>query len=401
MRILSVDDSEVKQEALKGVCSECRRDCSFVPVGSILEARRALSKEQFDVMLLDVVIPNIDGLQVNEFGGIELLKELHQNRTVIMPKYIIIITEYSDILDRIATFTDKSYVNAIKYDSSNIEWQERLTSFLSQIDRALSEPQINDYFMAVICALRDPELEEVKKWPIKWVGYNEPGDRTNYYVGEYKGEKIICAASHEMGMPAASVLATKMIHKFKPRYLAMSGIAAAVSREELSYGDVMIADPCFDYGSGKRVFEDGKSIFKPDYRQIRLDRAVAQMIEKIQNNRDLLDGIQRKFEYIKPKVPLTIHIGHFGSGSSVLADPSKIKEVKEHERKFMGFDMEAYGVMLAGELTGEPATVPIVLKSVSDFGDDNKNDEYQRYASYTSAQVLFHLLDMMISDIEE
>ena len=58
--------------------------------------------------------------------------------------------------------------------------------------------------------------------------------------------------------------------------------------------------------------------------------------------------------------------------------------------------MEAYAVMLAGTLSSMPQTTAIVMKAVSDFGDDQKNDNYQQYASYTSARVLQLLLDELL-----
>jgi nucleoside phosphorylase len=50
--------------------------------------------------------------------------------------------------------------------------------------------------------------------------------------------------------------------------------------------------------------------------------------------------------------------------------------------------MEAYALFAATEEAGEPRPVPLVLKSVVDFADGKKNDQFQAYGSYASAQML-------------
>ena len=126
---------------------------------------------------------------------------------------------------------------------------------------------------------------------------------------------------------------------------------------------------------------------KPDFRQIRLDDSVTKVIQNISSQKEVLSEIFEQCAYEKPENSLQIKIGPFGSGAAVVTDTTIIDQVTEHSRKFLGFDMEAYGVMLAGYISNSPKTTPIVMKSVSDFGD-GKDDRYQKYASYTSAQVL-------------
>lgn len=54
-------------------------------------------------------------------------------------------------------------------------------------------------------------------------------------------------------------------------------------------------------------------------------------------------------------------------------------------RKIVGVEMEGYGVMLAGRACGQPKPSVLIAKSVCDFGDVEKDDQYQRYAAHTSA----------------
>lgn len=172
----------------------------------------------------------------------------------------------------------------------------------------------------------------------------------------------------------------------------MTGIAAGVDSKKLHFGDILIADPCFDYGSGKRSFEagePGKSVFCPDYNQRRLDGKVLQLFEQFAADDNISDRIGKECpgDIKRPAGLPHIHIGDFASGAAVLTDPSVISGILEHARKLLGFDMEAYGVMLAGDLSSEPKSIPVIIKAVSDFGDQEKSDDYHAYAAYTSAKM--------------
>jgi nucleoside phosphorylase len=68
--------------------------------------------------------------------------------------------------------------------------------------------------------------------------------------------------------------------------------------------------------------------------------------------------------------------------------PSLIDEIVAHNAKVIGVEMETYGVFLAARLCSGPRPHALSVKSICDFGDLTKNDEYQRYAGYTSARFL-------------
>jgi nucleoside phosphorylase len=51
--------------------------------------------------------------------------------------------------------------------------------------------------------------------------------------------------------------------------------------------------------------------------------------------------------------------------------------------------MESYSIFYAAIRSIHPKPIPFIIKSISDFGDSNKNNphknEHQEYAAYTSA----------------
>ncbi len=55
--------------------------------------------------------------------------------------------------------------------------------------------------------------------------------------------------------------------------------------------------------------------------------------------------------------------------------------------------METFGVYYATSHSSEPQTKAISIKSMSDYGDGKKNDKYQKYAAYTSAQFVYQFIN--------
>lgn len=387
--VLIVDDNDVRAEQTRAILDEVGIPESHITCATcIIDAKRVLTKTKYDVMLLDLVLPKRNDTAPESDGGIELLREIMSLDVYKMPSRVFVLSEFDEAIQKTSELTHELTFAVIKYDSTRDEWRSRLKNYIDQIIRVKTEDiKDYDYDAAIICALEDPELNEIKRLPFDWEPYNILGDSTDYFIGKYRDKKLICAASYEMGLSSAAILSTKIITVFRPKYLFMTGIAGGVDNNELHFGDVMVADPCFDYESGKKIYENGKSTFKPDYRQIRLDDAVHQMIRRLSTQRDILNAIKEACAYEKPSESLQIKMGPFGSGAAVLSDETVIDRVKNHNRKFLGFDMEAYAVMLSGALSSTPKTVPVVIKAVSDFGT-NKSNQYQKYAAYTSARVL-------------
>ncbi len=69
----------------------------------------------------------------------------------------------------------------------------------------------------------------------------------------------------------------------------------------------------------------------------------------------------------------------------MIADPTEALRYRETQRKIIGLDMEMYATFYAAHHSCRPAPHPIGLKSVCDFADEKKGEEFQPYAAYTSA----------------
>jgi nucleoside phosphorylase len=190
-----------------------------------------------------------------------------------------------------------------------------------------------------------------------------------------------------MGMSAAAVLAMKMIITFRPRYISMSGITAGIPGKT-RLGDIIVADPSWDWGSGKWIFKDGKISFLQSPHQMSLDTAIRNKLRLFSADKITLAKIQSDWPGETPPNELVMHIGPLASGASVLSDGITIDQVKQQHRELLGVEMETYGIYVAADEAPSPKPSFFALKSVVDFANGEKNDKYQKYASYTSAQAL-------------
>lgn len=199
-------------------------------------------------------------------------------------------------------------------------------------------------------------------------------------------------------MTAACVTASKLIHRWRPKYLVMTGIAAGTS-DSLEFGDVVIAETCYDYGSGKiHEVEGGPRKFIPSPRQLSICpklKALLQQWESTQRCMKEIGTSWTKSGEVRP----SLRLGVVATGAAVVESESLIEEIKEHSRKVVALEMEAYGVFQAAHLSTHPKPRIFVAKSISDFASPAKNDDAQRLAAFTSAEFV-HAFFTQEADLE-
>ena len=95
---------------------------------------------------------------------------------------------------------------------------------------------------------------------------------------------------------------------------------------------------------------------------------------------------------------MNAHVGPIATGAVVLEDPSVVEMIQSQHRETLGIEMEAYGVALAANLSSLTPPKSIIMKSVCDFADPKKNNEWQDYAAYTSAQLAMKFIENDLYD---
>ena len=61
-----------------------------------------------------------------------------------------------------------------------------------------------------------------------------------------------------------------------------------------------------------------------------------------------------------------------------------------------GVEMESYGVAYAVSHAPDPKPHAVIAKSICDFADERKNDNYQKFAAFTSCGFIKDLLENVL-----
>lgn len=132
-----------------------------------------------------------------------------------------------------------------------------------------------------------------------------------------------------------------------------------------------------------------------NYHELPLDADMQATVTRIQQDRDLLNEIEQGFPYNagKPDTRLQVHLGPIASVPAVLSSKDEVDKIQKHCRKLLGIEMEGYGVFYAANNSAHPRPkYTMLIKSVSDYADPDKTDNYQEYAMYTSAAFARHII---------
>lgn len=247
--------------------------------------------------------------------------------------------------------------------------------------------------LAIVCALEFPELSAVTKafgGDTPWRIVGDPG-HTHVYrettITTVTGSslRVIATAATSMGLTAAAIATTQLIMQFRPRLVAMIGIAAGTRSGKKQFGDVLIADPSVDYASGKLIMEDGARRLQPDPYPLGLNARLRSVLQRYRSAPALFDSIRKRWTGSVPPEPNRMHLGPVGAADQVIDDASKILEIQLSWRKLIGVEMETYGVYRAVHESPEPKPRAVSFKSVCDFAAE-KNDDWQEYAAFVAAE---------------
>jgi len=286
----------------------------------------------------------------------------------------------------------------LRYEPSSSAWSAALEARVRHLVRSRAKvagvPEF-DFDLAIVCALWDPELTSVLALPWSWQQARLENDHTIYWTGEFSGSgrsrRVVASCAQRMGTTATSVLASRMIGAFRPRYVCAVGICAGI-RSRTQIGDVLIVDQSWDWGDGKWVLEDGASRFRQAPYQINLDLSLREAFRlAIQGH--TLAGAREEWTQIRPDTIPRLLLGPVATGASVLGDGETIKRIAEQHRSLLGIEMEVFGLYYAAADCAQPKPTPFALKSVVDFGDGEKSDRFQGYSAYIAAAALRYLAE--------
>jgi nucleoside phosphorylase len=404
MKILVIDDSNEKIErvidALIGDYAS-RQDIDVAYTA--FDGRRLMRDVQYDLLVLDILLPMRAGDAPRSETAGELLTELRDRDMYKKPRHIIGLTAYDEGVRALAPIFQEQAWTIIKFGAENSTWSEQLSRSVQWIAAVAGQKEALDYGMdvCIVTALDTPEYDAVLRIPWEWDAAGPIDDTTFARRGRFQcnGETYNAIAAHSprMGMVTAGLLSAKLIHSVRPKYLAMAGICAGV-KGRTNYGDPVLADPCWDWQSGKHVVKEGEREFEIAPDQIPTPERIRSRWEQLRSDRQFWSDLKAEWPD-SPDTDLRLRIGPSVSGSSVLADPEIVEAVKRQHRSLVSLEMEAYGVLSAARTAPCPRPTAFSLKSVCDLADEKKDDRWQSYAAYTSARSIQAFFERFMEEL--
>ncbi len=268
-------------------------------------------------------------------------------------------------------------------------------SHFSDVEREVLRQQMprtdSRFDIAVLCALNSPELSSLTALDGSvWEelppdgGDTQTYQRTTWTSQNGTPISVVAAAPTNMGPTSAGALAAKMVWRFRPHLVGMTGIAAGVDIQTQGFGDVLVPNQTFDLGAAKLSLKDGELALEYSANNLSVDATMLTRLKRLEMDPTHLEEITRSWRGKLPRTRLSYRIGPLFSSPAVVGTRHPITEAARMNRKLVGIEMEAHAVHRACNDTVSPAPLFCCMKSICDFGE-GKSDDWQAFAAYTSA----------------
>lgn len=213
---------------------------------------------------------------------------------------------------------------------------------------------------------------------------NLPVKFPNRTSGTYR---IVVTSLVQMGPTQAATTTITAIHKWKPKFILLVGIAGGVAAAGVRVGDVVISDQVADYQIQK---------ITPRNTQVRwnVHQVDARFIAAAQNLK--VTAWQKLITVPRPTkgVPKR-HVGPIASGPNVIAYDQVLAKYQSTWPKLIGVEMEAGGAATAAHNSAERPGF-FMVRGVSDLADEQKGsasvEKWRAYACDVAAAYAIALL---------
>jgi nucleoside phosphorylase len=215
-------------------------------------------------------------------------------------------------------------------------------------------------------------------------------ERHHYELGEIDtahGARIVCGIVTDRAGPIPAAITTyRGIELFRPKVVVLVGITAGI-KDEVNLGDLIVPDTIVEYEATKVSPSGEKS-------HGRTHASDAQRIAAIQ----AWPGREGWLQRISPLSPASVALASgvhlstdaMASGSKVIGSAERATAIANLQRKTVAIEMEAIGVVEACQ-RATPLVSAVVVKAVSDFADDTKDDSWHKFASMAAADLAITL----------
>lgn len=407
MKILIIDDDADKLRKLIAVLTGVGVSRSDIDVSrSAVDAMVKLRGGTYDIAILDLLLPARDEDDARLETSLDLLRDIDERSDVRKPSHLIGFTAYSEAEAQARPHFARSLWTIVKFDQTSSAWEEQFRRVLNYVQKSVESRPSRAYGVdvCVVTALQDPELRAIHEIPWSWEPAEPMDDSTFVKRGSFTSEgheyRVLAACAPRMGNVAAALLSARIIERYSPRFLAMAGICGGI-KNKVNLGDVVLFSPCWEWASGKVVPDDeAGSYLEPAPHQISVAEYISARAELLRADSAFWLELRNRFPVRSDTLPKLV-VAPAASGPSVVAHTDYTESLKLQHRKLTAIDMEAYGVMASALSASVPKPTAFALKAVCDFADEEKDERWQGYAAYISAQTIRAFFERNMPAIRE
>lgn len=391
VNILLIDDGFEKLQKISEIICSSGVKSNLEHTTNTIEARKKLRSEFFDIVIVDLNIkPDaISPAAIDD--GLSFIDLVFNDRKCILPKEFFFLTEFDEqdnngLKQRVAERYSKLWFFRKDYNEWMLYFSSRMKFYQEFNDR--------NYFDVILITALEEEFIGLKSQltAIQWSKVerkNHISRVIGYYKKDNKQIRCLLISPFAKGMSSLSAVASKVFEIHKPKAAFLLGLCAGTNPEKQEFGDTLVPSFIWDYHSGKIV--DGGVFLNAPYQTKASDNIYDLIVNEFHDDSNRFKSfVKNNFNQLNLKNNWTISIGPTVSGGTVIADQEMVKHINSQHKDIIGIDMEGYGFYEA--LRFHPEVSGCMIKSISDFGDQQKNDNYRELALATTSKVLWDIL---------
>lgn len=378
MKVLLLEDKAEKREKIRTAILDHNPEISITSVSNWCDYIRQINSVQFDLILLDVMVPR-SAMDASVSDHREILAETTRSldsKSFLTPA--LVITEYLKDSEPEFLTLNQYDIGILSFDHEE-KWKSALTR---KLDTAA--PKVTFDFV-IVCAL----TKEANAYEplVDFYGKLETvGDLLCRRI-DIKGQRGVIVQLNRMGLVSSAVATALAIDRFEPSLVCMSGICGGISSQSKIY-DILVSDTCHQHDLGKWSDEG----FKSEHYDVQINPILRNKLQEFCADDNFIREVTTQltprsseypegFEEISPSIRLCAT----SSGSAVYAEEGKTASLNNGQRKLAGFDMEVFAVYEASRLSAKHPLF-FAVKSVVDDGGANKGDRFHRIGCLLSAR---------------
>lgn len=404
MKILIMDDRPDKLEQIAKVLTDmCGLQATEIDQArSLASGRNFLLQHAYDLLVLDLVMPQYDGGQPEADKSRKFIDEFDRFQRIKKPLVIIGMTEYDEEFKEMQTVYSRKLWELIQYSQHSIDWTETLQRAVQRVidirtSLAYNIRTYHQFDVGIICALGEEYAQMERAFGSQWKDMEDAPQvdlkfkTLELMTAKGKTVRMISCCCNHCGMSVTASVASFLYAFFDVKELYMTGFCAGY-RGHTEYGDLVIAKSEWDYGSAKIAEDNGQPVSHPAPFQLPCSNALIASVEAFIREKDPKHELlaELKGEHFDVE-QFDIHVKNGACGSYVVANEDVMTDLYCRDRNLRSLDMEGYGLYTASYILGSDRT-SLMIKGIADLGDKDQDDQYHDQCSYTSALFLREFL---------